>query len=311
LVSFILVNYNTKDLTLQTINSIIDKFKNSENYEIILVDNGSKDGSKEIFEKLEQQLKNFKYIYNDKNLGFGKANNIGFRHSKGDYIYILNSDTILHTKNINKIIEKKFKNYPEIGIIATRVIYEDGNLQPNVQNFSNLLSIALRLLKIGQFVRNNKFVLNIVKKLPFKPRLIKNYLENFNKQRKEGFVDWASGCSLIFKREVFEQLDGFDEKFFMYSEDEEICLRVHKSGYKILYTPDITIIHFEGKSNTNKRINEFLIKTKIKSEFYYYKKHFPDKYSKLKVVYELITFFGFPFSKRLRLIRKYYKELNL
>ena len=311
MISFIIVNYNTKRLTFQTIQSIYKAFSNKEEFEIILVDNASTDGSKEFFENLEKKYDNFKYIYNNKNHGFGKANNIGFKYSKGKYIYILNSDTILHTKDINKIIEKKFKEYNNIGVIATKVIYGDGSLQPSVQEFSNLLSISLRLLKIGEKVRNNKLLLFLIKKLPFKPSIIENYLKNFNKERKECLINWASGCSLIFKREVYDKLKGFDENFFMYTEDEEICFRAKKEGYNILYTSSILITHFEGKSNKNKKINEFIMKEKIKSEFYYYKKHFPQKYSKLKLLYEIVTLLAYPFSNRLRIIRKYYKELSL
>ena len=309
--SFILVNYNTKQLTNQTIESIYNSFENKDNFEIILVDNASKDGSKEFFEEKAKKLKNFKYIYNNKNYGFGKANNIGFEHSKGSYIYILNSDTILHTKNIDKIIENKFNKHENLGVIATKVIYEDDSLQPNVQKFSSLFTITLRLLKIGEKVRNNKILLNLFKNLPIKSKIVRTYLENFNEEKKESLIEWASGCSLIFKRNVFKELKGFDENFFMYTEDEEICYRVHQLGYKILYTPDIVITHFEGKSNKNKSINEFLFKEKIKSEFYYYKKHFPYRFAKLKFIYEIITLLGYPFSNRLRLIRKYYKELKL
>lgn len=311
MVTFILINYNTKNLTNQAIKSIYNSFDKKDSFEIILVDNASKDGSKKFFSELEKELTNFKYIYNNENYGFGKANNIGFQYASGEYIYILNSDTILHTRNITKIIRKKFNQFSKIGVLATKVLYEDGSLQPNVQRFSPLLTVAIRLLKLGQFVRNNETIMNLIKFLPFKPSIVKSYLENFNKEREESFIDWASGCSLIFRREIYGKLKGFDENFFMYTEDEEICYRVHQLGYKILYTPDIVVTHLEGESNKNKKINEFLLKEKIKSEFYYYKKHFPDKYDKLKLIYGVITFLGYPFSSRLRLIRKYYKELNL
>ncbi|RMA93314.1 glycosyltransferase family 2 protein [Hydrogenothermus marinus] len=308
LVSFILVNYNTKDITYKAIKSIINKL-NKEDYEIILVDNASTDGSKEFFEKLNSP--NFKYIYNTKNLGFGKANNIGFKYSKGKYIYILNNDTLLNTKNITKIIENKFNKFPEVGILATKVLYPDGTLQPNVQSFSNLWTVTLRLLKVGQLVRNNKFALNLFRWFPIKPNFIKVYLENFDKEKKEGLIDWASGCSLIFRREVYEELGGFDENFFMYTEDEEICYRAKLKGYKILYTPDIVITHFEGKSSENSEINEFVIREKVKSEFYYFKKHFPEKLPVLKNIYFTISTLGYPFSKRLRIVHKTIRRLNV
>jgi GT2 family glycosyltransferase len=309
-ISYILVNYNTKALTNQTIESIIKNHKSNE-YEIILVDNNSLDGSEFFFTELSNKIKILKYIYNNKNYGFGKANNIGVAHSCGEYIYILNSDTILQTKNIEKIIETKFNQYSYAGVFATKVQYEDGTLQPNVQNFASLKAVFLRLLKVGHFVRNNKILLKFFIWLPVKSHFIKTYLDNFDKERTEEFIQWASGCSLIFKREVYEKLGGFDENFFMYTEDEELCYRVQKAGYQILYTPDILITHFEGKSNTTKSINEFLLKTKVKSEFYYFEKHFPQKINKLKFIYLTISTFGYLFSKNFRVINKAISDLKL
>lgn len=308
MLSFIIVNFNSKEITYQSLLSIIQNDKN-QNFEIILVDNASVDGSKEFFENLV--IQNFKYIYNHENLGFGKANNIGFKYSSGEYIYILNNDTLLHTQNTENIVLEKFRKYDNVGILATKVQYEDGTLQPNVQNFTSLKVVLLRLLRVGQLVRNNKLLLQFFIWLPIKPNFIKVYLDNFNKERNEQLVDWASGCSLIFKREVYEKLGGFDESFFMYTEDEELCFRVHKLGYKILYTPDILITHFEGKSNTNKSINAFLVKTKVESEFLYFKKHFANKVVYLKLIYFLISTLAFPFSEKFRIINKAIRDLKI
>jgi len=310
MISFVIVNYNTKKMTYTTIQSIIQKCK-SCSYEIVLVDNNSKDGSKKLFTELSSKIKNLKYIYNNCNSGFGQANNIGVTHSCGDYIYILNSDTILQTENIEKIIDTKFNQYTSVAVLATKVQYEDETLQPNVQNFTSLKTVLLRLLKIGQFVRNNKMLLNFLIYLPVKPNYIKTYLENFKKERYEELIDWASGCSLIIRREVYDKLGGFDEDFFMYTEDEELCYRVHKIGYKIVYTSDILITHFEGKSNRNKSINEFLVKTKVESEFLYFKKHFPNKVVYLKLIYSLIATLAFPFSKKFRIIYKTVRDIKI
>jgi len=98
MISFIVVNYNTLNLTNQCIKSIIDSFDDKDTFEIILVDNNSKDGSKEFFLNLEKNLNNFKYIYLEENVGFAKANNIGFKYSKGEYIYIKSRYLIAHKK---------------------------------------------------------------------------------------------------------------------------------------------------------------------------------------------------------------------
>jgi len=299
MISFILVNYNARDLTAQAIHSI-EKAMQKQNFEIILVDNASTDGSMEHFNGMKKN--NFFYIYNNENVGFGRANNIGFNKVQGDYVYIINNDTILHTSDIEIIVEQKFTNNDNLGVLATKVQYVDGSPQPNVQKFSSVKAIFLGLLKMGQFVRNSRILLYIAKLFPFKPAIVRAYLENFNTERPEQFIDWTSGCSLIIKKEIYRKLGGFDENFFMYSEDEELCYRVHKAGFKVMYTPDILITHYEGRSNTSKSINEFLIRERVKSHFYYFRKHFPDDYQKLMRAYRLAGVLGYLFSARLRII---------
>jgi N-acetylglucosaminyl-diphospho-decaprenol L-rhamnosyltransferase len=300
MISFVMVNYNTRAVTYRAIESIIMSSLHFD-YEIILVDNNSTDGSKEFFEALD--IPGFKYIYLDANVGFGKANNIGVNScGNDDYIYIINSDTTINSINIESVIKNTFDRFPAVGILATKVQYEDGALQTNVQRFTSLKTVFLRLFRVGKFIRGNKFLLNLLVRSRFRPSFLNVYIDNFNVARREELIDWASGCSLIFKRSVYDQLNGFDENFFMYCEDEELCYRAKLLGYGILFTPNILITHYEGKSNSSADLNDFLVKTKVKSEFYYYRKHFPEKLNLLMFIYFISAMMGFLFSRKFRII---------
>jgi GT2 family glycosyltransferase len=297
--SFIIVTYNTKELTQKAIESIRRLYGKIPRYEIILVDNGSTDGSREYFEN--QKYKNFVYLYNHRNAGFGKANNLAFRKSRGRYIYLLNNDAQLETQGVDGIVKSLFENNPDAGIIATKVVYPDGNAQPNVQSFSGILTVILRLIRAGAFVRRHKNLLALcVRVWPFN-RLFRSYLGNFT-EREQSYIEWASGCSLIFRRALYESLDGFDERFFLYSEDEDICLRAARLGAKILYTPEILVTHHEGMSGTKNDLNEFIIRTRMASELYFFRKNHPSKYPFVLCGYFVVSVLGYVFSKRMRII---------
>jgi len=307
MISFIIVNYNTKYLTYNAILSIINSIEDQNAYEIIIVDNDSKDGSRELFNLLHSMYNNINIIYSIDNVGFAKANNIGFKEARGEYIYLLNSDAILLTKNIQFIIKDKFNMYENLGIIATKVYYPDGKVQPNVQKFRNLFTVMFRLLNIGYIFRKYNLI-KIISLLKIKNKIIEEYVDNYKYNQRDRFIDWGSGCSLIFKREIFQKLNGFDEKYFMYNEDEDICIASNKIGIKVLYTPNIEIIHYVGMSNIRRNINIRMIKEYIFGEMYYFEKHKRNDIYKVYIIYEIITFIGYLFSKRLRYIRKYYKK---
>lgn len=298
MISFIIVNYNTKDLTEKAIKSIMNNC-NRDEYEIIVFDNASSDGSREFFEKYKGIL----YIYSHQNLGFAKANNEAFKYAKGKYIYLLNSDAEILTNNACKKVVEKFEKYQDAGILATKVVYPDGSPQPNVQNFSKPITFLLRLLKLGQFVREKPLLLRALMFFPYKPQFVKGYLSNFDKSisEKERYVDWASGCSLVIRREVWEQVGGFDEKFFLYCEDEDFCLRAQRLGYRVLYSPEITVVHHE-KGSSMDDIVEFVVTERMLSEIYFLKKHFSKKeYSFILKMARVLSLLLSPFSYRLRI----------
>lgn len=224
-VSIIIINYNTLKLTEACIQSIFNKTKKLE-FEIILVDNASTDGSREFFQKFP----NIKYIYSETNLGFGKANNLGAEYSTGRYLFFLNSDTIL-INNAIKILSDCLDTDNNIGIIGGNLYKEEGI--PTI-SYERYYPSILQLL--------NRYFLNI----PFRIIYGKNQIHNFSQDILK--VAYVSGADLMIRKNLFNEVKGFSPQFFMYFEETDLCYRVKKQGYLICSCPQAQIIHLEGGS---------------------------------------------------------------
>lgn len=237
-VSIIIVNYNTRDITNNCINSIVEKTHGVQ-YEIILVDNASTDGSKEFFEKDER----IKYIYSEKNGGFGYGNNLGMKVAKGKYFFLLNSDTLL----INNAI-KEFYDYAEKDmkkrVYGCYLEHEDGGYSTSFFYFP--------AFSIKEFIK----------------RII--HPNNNTPTFKATEVEAVSGTDMFFSRQIFDMIGGFDENIFLYGEEGEWQYRMLKIGYRgyLLTTP--RIIHLAGQSLT---VSSQKNKIKQKSHNYIIKKH--------------------------------------
>lgn len=224
-VSIILVNYNTVDLTAACIDSIFSYTQNIQ-FEVIVVDNASSDGSKKFFEKDER----IQYIYEDKNHGFGKANNIGASRAKGKYLLFLNSDTLLYENAIFDLF--RFLENNRGTVIC------GGNL---VSKDKLPTSSFERIYPSISYVLNELFL-----KIPGKIIFGKN--TSYNYTRKPIEVAYVSGADLMILTETFIAIHGFDERFFMYYEETDLCKRASKLG-KIYSIPSAHIIHFGGQSS--------------------------------------------------------------
>lgn len=252
--SIILVNYNTKKLLKDCIDSLIFNIKDV-NYEIIVVDNNSTDGSIEMLEN--KYVNKIRLIKNNKNLGFGIANNLGAKIARGEYLFFLNSD-IIAKEDILSGLAKIFESRPEIGILAPRLILPDGSEQKFA--FGNFPSLAgLILGKIKKDTAEKKYVK----------------------------IDWVSGAALAIRKNLFDQVGGFDENFFMYFEDMDLCKRIGEAGYKIEVLPSVQVVHLGGRSIQKDGVRK---KIYYESQDYFYKKH----YGKLKLA--LLRFFRWPYK---------------
>jgi len=239
-VSIIIVSYNTKNLLLKCIKSLIEKEKTSPySYEIIVVDNASSDES---VKAVKTKYPKITVIENKKNLGFAKANNQAIKIARGKYILLLNSDTVIIEFNcFSKMIRFMEKN-PEVGILGCTLIFPNGLLQSVGEKFPYPWEIFKSQILFSKFWRR----LTIFKKI------------NRNK-RKDNFqeADWVTGACLLTKKGIINNIGLLKENYFMYGEDVEFCYRVHKFGWKIGVLKNVKVIHLRGKS-TKKNLSEIL-----------------------------------------------------
>lgn len=236
-VSIVIVNYNTLQMTEECIQSVVDKTQDL-NYEIIVVDNCSIDGSKEYFEKVS----NIKYIYSTKNLGFGQASNLGVANSSGKNILLLNSDTIL-INNAIKILSDYLNENIDVGIVGGNLYKQD--LRP---------TLSFEKFFPGIMYTMNLFTKNLINKILHGKNLTFNHSENAME------VAYVSGADLMISACHYNEIKGFSKEFFMYYEETDLCYRIFKRHLKIVCVPEAKIIHLEGGSQ--KRSNDRVLKKK-------------------------------------------------
>ena len=229
-ISVVIINFNTFQLTCNCLKSVIEKTIDI-NYEIILVDNASTECDPNIFKELFPEVK---LVKSDINLGFSKGNNLGISHAKGNYILLLNSDTIL-LNNAIKIAHDKIKSNVKIGVLTAKLISDDGSIQHSVHRFPSVKIELLELFRL-RFLMSEKHK--------------SNFLAEFADYNKEISCDWVWGTFFLFPRQILAKLQNgiLSENFFMYYEDMEWCYHIKKLGYDILYSPDPNVIHYTSSS---------------------------------------------------------------
>jgi GT2 family glycosyltransferase len=239
--SIIILNYNTPDLVYDCLLSI-KKFV-SVRHEVILVDNGS-DKDKGIDETEYRRImpENCQLIISETNLGFGKGNNLGAKEATGDFLWFLNSDTVLVDSSAEKLVNF-IDSHKEIGALSPVIFHPDGSIQHNF--FAKFQSLA------GVLFRRYNF-----QKIDFD-------VEFF-------YTDIVIGAAMMVRKKLFDELNGFDPNIFMYLEDDDICKRMVDKGYKNAVLTTAKIMHKEGasiKKNSNRK------KLYYDSQTYFWKKH--------------------------------------
>jgi len=261
--SIIIVNYNTYTLTKQTIESIIKK-DHPFQYEILLIDNASSDGS---IENLQEDFNGIvserilQIFINKANLGFAKANNIGMRIARGDYILLLNSDTVVKEDCLAKCLSHMEKN-TNIGALGCKVVLPDGKLDHACKRGFPTPKASLY------------YLLKLYKKDPIK---YGQYDALYLNENEVGEVDCLTGAFMLMPKDVLTEVGLLDEDFFMYGEDIDLCYRIKKGGYKILYYPTAQITHYKGGSSKKKRVK--VIYDFHEAMWIFYKKHYYNEYN--------------------------------
>lgn len=263
MLSIVIVSWNTARRLADCLHSVPAGAEGLP-HEIIVVDNASTDGSPAM---VAREFGSVQLIRNVANLGFARANNQGIRASLGRYVLLLNSDTIVPADALAALVQF-MDDHPEAGACGPRLARADSRAQPFA--FGGDPTIAYLLAR------------------GWNRLLFRRSLHDWETNVAQA-VDWVSGASLLARRDALEQAGGFDENFFLYFEDNDLCLRLRRAGWKVFYNPNVTITHFGGASLSQSALRTRWYDTSLR---YFYSKH----YSPLaRVALELL----FPFYRRL------------
>ena len=236
--SVIIVNYNVKAFLENALVSV-RKAMTGRAGEVIVVDNASDDGSAEM---VTQKFSDVTLMVNDHNLGFAAANNLGMKEAQGEYILLLNPDTIVQEDTFRVLLDF-FEQHEEAGLAGCKILNSDGTLQ-----------LACRRSFPTPWVAFTK-IAGLSNLFP-KSRLFGKYNLEYLNPDETYEVDAVSGSFMFFRRKVLDEVGGLDEQFFMYGEDLDWCYRVKQAGWKVYYVPSTQIIHYKGQSASRSEIDE-------------------------------------------------------
>lgn len=246
--SAIIVNWNTKDLLINCLNSLfLDSF--SDEFDVWVVDNASIDGSQEI---IRAQFPKVKLISTSQNIGFGAANNLAILQSKGDYIWLLNPDTYIKSGAISALVKFMHDN-PRAGAAGSLLLNTDRSLQTSCAPFPTITREIWRLFHLDKL-----WTYGI-------------YNQNQWNRNEPKEVDVIKGASLILRREAIEEVGIFDEDYFMYTEEVDLCYRLHNAGWKLYWIPQSEVIHYGGRSTQQVAAEMFL--ALYQSKLLFFRKH--------------------------------------
>jgi GT2 family glycosyltransferase len=259
--SIIIVSYNTKHLLKRCFDSIRDSAGDLD-YEVIVVDNHSKDGSAEYIRK---EFPAFTLIESGENLGFAGANNLGYERARGEFIVLLNTDAFMVGDSLAASVDL-MDRHPEVGLSSGRQVGEDGGWQPSARSFPGLWNDFLIVSGLADKYGKNRFF----------GRPDMTYLD----QDADIYCDWSPGAYLIIRKAVLEKVGFFDERFFLYYEEVDLCRRIKAAGWSIAYWPRVKVIHIGGASTSvfsEKLVSKSgkqMILWSMQSQYLYYRKHY-------------------------------------
>ena len=252
--SCIIVNYKNSEPLKDCLASIYQTVQGID-FEVIIVDNSENDPG---LQPLKELYPKAQFISNSSNVGFSKANNQAAKIAQGNILIFLNPDTILSDQAINSMY-KHVCSHTEIGALGPKVVNPDGSLQYSCRRYPTLWTgLFNRYSILSQLFPENRFT--------------SQYLMRDFDHNEIWQVDWLSGCCLMVSKSIFEQSHGFDENYFLFNEDVDLCRTINKGGKRVIYFPEATVIHQVSTSNS-KTTAKVIIQRHLGMMHYFKKYH--------------------------------------
>lgn len=251
----IFVNYNTAALLPKAIGDL-RQAAGTIPYRVIIVDNASRDDSTSV---MKAEFADCHLLFNDINVGFGRANNQALPYLEGKYVLLLNTDAFVSPDAI-EITLAYMESHPDVGIVGARLVGRDGSLQPSCRYFPSPWSLFLSRVGLGRF-------------FPW-VRLMDDMEWDHATPRS---CDWVPGCYYMVRREVIENVGLFDPRYFLYYEEVDHCLAVKRAGWEVHFIPDVSVVHIGGESAKSEgeitQSGRQLEELQIESELLYFRKN--------------------------------------
>jgi GT2 family glycosyltransferase len=258
-VSVVIVSFNTRALLRECLDSVYQQ--EGVTKEVLVVDNASGDGSAEL---LRAEYPQVRLTVSETNLGFAGANNVAFAQAQGRYVVLLNSDAFLEEDTLRRAVADMDRE-PAVGLAGGLLVGRDRSWQPSARLFPSPLNDLLSLTGLSsRFSRSRIF-----------GRVDRTWAD----PNQPAETDWVPGAFSIIRRDVLESVGYFDERFFLYYEEVDLCRRMKRAGFKIAYWPHLIVTHLGGESSKNvKRLSlsssgTQLTLWRMRSQLLYYRKH--------------------------------------
>ena len=245
--SIIIVNYNHKyfpRLALEALEKSQTKFK----FEVIFVDNNSDSKDESVgFLKQAAKEKRITLIQSSANIGFGAGNNLGIKKAKGEYILLHNPDITVKRDSLQKMVDYLEQN-EDIGILGTKLVYSNGDVQSSCRRFMKFTDLIIKRTPLKKFN-------------PWKRRLEKYLMQDFDHNKTQE-VDLITGAMMLARKDfLWGELKGFDERYFLFMEDFDLCQRVWQAGKKVIYYPKISVLHYHKRLSDGGVLSQFFKRT--------------------------------------------------
>ncbi len=275
--SVIILNYNTRELLDQCLQSVFQSQLDRYTMEVIVVDNASTDDSRDYLEQLTAKSYQLKAIFNDRNLGYSGGNNVGIKKAKGRYLLFLNSDTVVDTKAFRKTLDYMEKD-KKAGALTPKTILFSGGMDPDCHR-----GFPTPWASVTYFIG--------LEKLFPKTKLFGQYHQLYKDLDQIHQIDAGFGTFLLTRKEIIDQLGGWDEKYFFYGEDLDLFYRIKQAGWKVVFYPQPIVTHYKGASSglrkeskdmgvvkVDKKTRVKAAKESVRAMEIFYKKFYKNKY---------------------------------